>query len=338
MRMEKILSFNSYMINESKEDKSPLYLSKKLSIVLEKIISEPIAKKLLSETNNKDKKFDISYLDIDSDSKNVSYYPSDRLDRIDIDVNKEPSIIDDVWTSKYRQTMSWGKVINRIFPSDFTNMDIDRFYNRYRPEIDINEKEKSRFEVVFGEDIRYWYLYTRWDGKFGSCMQGEHAQKFFDYYCNNPERCGLLIYRSEKKPDKIIGRSLVWNNLVKPSGDTAEDKNPYTLMDRVYFINDNQTQIEAAFHKYAVDHKWIYKRGDQFLMNGERKTTSVTTRLKPVEYKYYPYVDTMSYYTPATGRASSTPGNQARDLKNPSKIFQRYNLRSQDGGKTLVDR
>lgn len=333
-----ILNFSRYMINEAKDTKCPLYLSKKLSIILNKIISEPVAKKLLSESNNKNGTFDFSYLDVDADSKNVSYFPGDRLDRIDINIESVPLSSDEVWTSKFRQSMGWGKVINRLFPGDFTNMDIDRFYNRYRPEVDINEKEKERFKVVFGEDIRYWYLSTRWDGKFGSCMQGEHAQPFFDIYCKNPEKCGLLIYYSEKKPDRIIGRSLVWNNLLKPSGDTMEDKNPYTLMDRVYFVSENQTQIEAAFHKYAIDHNWIYKRGDQFLMNGERKTTSVATRLKPVEYKYYPYVDTMSYYTPATGRAASTPGNPARDVNNPTKVFPRYNLKNQDGGKQIVDR
>jgi hypothetical protein len=72
-------------------------------------------------------------------------------------------------------------------------------------------------------------------------------------------------------------------------------------------------------------------------MNGIRKTTSVATRLKPVDYRYYPYVDTMAYYTPATGRAASTPGNPAKDPKT-GKLLPRYSLKNQDGGKTSVDR
>jgi hypothetical protein len=147
----------------------------------------------------------------------------------------------------------------------------------------------------------------------------------------------LLIYFSERTDKLIIGRALVWNNLMKPSGDTAEDKNPYTLLDRVYFIDNNRTQIEAAFHKYAIDHNWIYKSGEQFLMNGIRKTTSVATRLKPIDHRYYPYVDTMCYYTPSTGRAASSPGNPARDPNNPSRTFPRYSLKNQNGAKSSID-
>ena len=339
-----IYKFNGYMIKESKETEFPLYLSEKLGKILTKIISEPIAKKLLDSAGmgliiTLRPTFDLSYLDVDDDSKNVSYFPGERLNRIEgFDTTKKPSGDNPIWHSKLRQSMSWGKIINKLFPGDFTNMDIDRFYNRYRPEIDVKDKESKRFEVVHGEDIRYWYLHTRWDGSFGSCMQSESKQAYFDMYCKNPDKCGLLVYYSEFKPDKIIGRALVWNNLLKPSGDTAEDKSPYTLLDRVYYVSDKGTQIQAAFHKYAIDNNWIYKNGDQFLMNGTRKTTSVATRLNPIDYAYYPYVDTMAYYTPATGRAASTPGNPGRDPNDPSKTFPRYSLKNQDGSKSALDR
>lgn len=345
MNNSHIFKFEGYMIKEAdqpkeKDTKIPLYLSADLSKILKKIISEPIAKKLLDSEFPLDisSKFDLSYLDISEDSKNISYFPIERLDRISIDTKFPSNTGHEVWKSKFRQSMTWGKIINKLFPGEFTNMDIDRFYNRYRPEIDVKEKESSRFKVVHGEDIRYWYLASRWDGQFGSCMQGESKQPYFDIYCKNPDKCGLLIYFSQNKPDKIIGRALVWNNLLKPSGDTAEDKSPYTLLDRVYFVSENQNQIQAAFHKYAIDHGWIYKSGDQFLLNGVRKTTSVATRLNPVDHKYYPYVDTMAYYTPATGRAASTPGNPGRDPQNPSKTFPRYSLKNQDGSKSSLDR
>lgn len=353
------------MLKEAKvESKVPLFISPKLKLILQKINSEPIAKSILALVNTP--VIDMSYIDIDNeDSKMVSYMPSDRMNRLetDGDFTKE---IKDAWTSKLRQQTAWGTLINRILPKTFSATDIDRFYNRYRPEIDANEKEQKRFEVVHGEDIRYWYLGTRWESAFGSCMQGSNAQKFFDLYCNNPERVGLLIYYSEKNRNTIMGRGLVWNNLTKPSGDTLEDRNLYTLLDRVYYINSNP-QIPATFHKYAMDNGWIYKSGEQFLMNGVRKTISVATRLKPVDYQYYPYVDTMYYYTPGTGRAASTAGNPAKPIpmyfcgkkcednkiyykegdcpvcgkqlnveKPKVQEYSRYQLRRQDGGKTRI--
>jgi hypothetical protein len=329
-----VLMFNSYMMKENKDDDNVLVeYSDDLIKLLNKIITDPIASKMLKggEPGVRFSVYsDCTYLDIEKDSKVVSYLPANRIDKVDKG---------EYYTSEKRQSMSWGKMINKLFPGEFTNMDIDRFYNRYRPEIDVKEKEKERFKLVHGEDIRFWYHYSHWDGSFGSCMQGDSSQPYFDIYCNNPEKCGLLIYFSEKNNDKIIGRALVWNNLLKPSGDTAEDKNPYTLLDRVYYLNNQGPQIEAAFHKYAIDHGWLYRVSiDQFYLNGVRKTSSVATRLKPIDYKYYPYVDTMRYYTPATGRAASTPGNHGRDPNNPSRTFPRFTLQNQNGAKSPLDR
>lgn len=343
MKNSNILNFNTYMIKESDEKEVkvpkekilvPLYLSERLKAVLNKINTEPIAQQLLDTGRLSLPKFEISYLDIkDKDSKSASYFPSDRLDRIEINTTRVPHPDDPVWLSKLRQSMTWGRIINTLFPKQFTENDIERFYKRFRPEIDLTDKESERFKIVYGEDIRYWYLNSHWDGSLTSCMQEAKSQTYFDIYCKNPEKCGLLIYFSDTKPDKIIGRALVWNNLLKPSGDTADQS--YTLLDRVYAIQNKFEQIQASFHKYAIDHKWIYKSGEQFLMNGQRKTSSVSTRLKPVEYNQYPYVDTMHYYTPETGRAASIPGNPARDPKT-QKTFVRWSLRSQYGGKNSV--
>ncbi len=343
-----VLKFNGYMKKESNEVQEatewPLYISDELEKILKRIISNPIAKKLVdcgrSGLSGKKVVSDVSFLDVEGDSKSVSYFPITRMGKLEKDISPtyRPEKDDSIWSSRLRQNMTWGKMINKLFPGEFTNMDIDNFYNRFRPEIDVKQKEQERFKVVRGEDIRYWYLADHWDGSFNSCMQGSGSQPFFDIYCNNPEKCGMLIYFSERNPDKIIGRALVWNNLLKPSGDTAEDKNPYTLLDRVYFLNNQGPQIEAAFHKYAIDHKWLYKKGDSFMMDGVRKTTSVATRLKPIDYTYYPYVDTMAYYTPATGRAASTPGNPGRDPNNPARTFPRYSLKNQNGTKSPVDR
>jgi hypothetical protein len=340
-----ILKYGNYKINEGKESiEFPLFISNKLRKILQKIITEPIAKKLLETKNS----IDISWIDADPDSKSVSYFPLDRINRITSDAPIEttlellakywptnPPDDSDLWKSKYRQSMSWGKLINKLFPNEFSNMDIDRFYNRYRPEIDAS-KGDERFEVVHGDDIRYWYHEDRYNGGLGSCMRHSSCQNYFGIYTNNPDKCGLLIYHDDVKSKLILGRGLVWQGLLKPSGDTQENKEQYTLLDRVYVVS-GRPDLENIFHKYAIDHDWIYKKNNEsFLMNGVRKTTSVSIRLKPVEYKQYPYMDTMIYYTPATGRAASSPGNPGRDPNNPSKMFQRYTLRSQHGGADAV--
>lgn len=329
-----ISKFDNYLIKEAKEViEIPFYMSDKLTSILQRIKSDTVASTLLSDTS----KHDISYLDIDkTDTNKITGLESSRINRFEgLDLNRKPSPDHEIWKSTLRMNTKCGNMINRLYPGKFTNVDIDKFYARFEPEVN-SKGENPRFQLVKGEDIRTWYYEGKYDGQLGSCMRHQKCQPFFDIYVENPEKCSLLIYFSERDPNKVLARSLVWHNLMKPSGDTIEEKDPYTLMDRVYYVN-NENKLEAIYHKYAIDHGWIYKQSDSFMMNGTRKTSSVVVRLKPKDYRYYPYMDTMYYYTPATGRASSVAGNPGRDPKDPSKIFPRYQLRSQEGGKQAVN-
>ena len=315
-----VLGYNNYMIKEAKEDDEVVVVySDDLLMLLSKIITDPVAKKILSGYIHSD----VSYLDIDENSKNVSYLPVNRIKKAG----------NDYWKSSLRQSMTWGKMINKLYPDVFTNMDIDRFYNRYIPQVEEPKNRMKKFELVQGEAIKYWYHYKNWDGSLGSCMAHSECQDYFDIYTENPEKISLLILFSDKedKPNKIVGRALIWKGLLKPSGDTAGHS--YWLMDRVHFVDGMEKQIEPLFHKYAIEHGWIYKSGESFLLNGERKTTSVSIRVKPVGWDLYPYMDTMMYYTPITGRLASTQGNPGRDPNNPkAPPFPRYILQSQTGG------
>jgi len=329
-------NFNDFLNEDAdnKKETSKLFFSLNFFKILNKISTNKVAKELLA--NDRKPISNISWLDIDEeDSKNISFLTTDRAKRIEnVDlINYDPN--SPLWTSTLRQSSLIGKIINKLFPDKFTNMDIDEFYNRYRPEIDAKKSKGNNFELVKGEDIRKWYNEKMYNGRMGSCMRYDKCKPFFNIYCENPEKCGLLIYLDETG-EKAYGRALVWSGLFKPSGDTKEDKEPYTLMDRVYVV-EGKSQLVAMFKKYAIDNGWIYKEGDAFMMDGQRKTTSVTIRLKPIDYGKYPYMDTMQYFTPSTGRASSTAGNPARDPSNPSKVFHRYNLRSQDGGYAKID-
>lgn len=323
-------------LNEAKEkEKCNLYFSNNFRNILKKIETNNVAQELLKSEGNI--VADFSWIDIDQkDSKNISYLQLDRANRVEgADLTSLPKIESPLWNSSLRQTMLVGKFINKLFPEKFSNNDIDKFYERYRPEVD--SKEDSRFKLVRGEDIRKWYNQNMYNGEMGSCMRYDKCAPFFNIYCENPEKVGLLLYLDETG-EKAYGRCLVWFGLFKPTGDTKESA-PYNLMDRIYVVN-GKSSLPAMFKKYAIDNGWLYKEGDgSFCLNGVRKANAVTIRLKPKDYGKYPYMDTMQYFTPGTGRASSTAGNPAREVPSDptSKIFPRYNLRSQDGGYGRLD-
>lgn len=304
-----------------------LRISPKLELILKRIQSNNIAKEILSNIGNK--LSDVSYLDVtEKDSKNISFLPLGRAKKVESESG-------DYYGSSLRQGMNWGKMVNKLFPGKFSNLEIDAFYDRYRPEIDA-KKEESRFKMMRGDDVRIWYNEKMYNGEMSSCMRYDKCGDFFKIYTENPEKVGLLVYLDESG-QKAYGRALVWNNLLKPSGDTKENKDPYTLLDRVYCVSGKQSTLAPMFKKYAIDNGWIYKDGDSYYMDGVRKTTSVATRLKPKDYGKYPYMDTMQYFTPMTGRAASTAGNPGKDPKDPSKVFKRFNLRSQTGGYSNLD-
>ena len=331
-----ILDYKYYLKEAKDVTELPLYLSDGLKDVLKKIKNDKVSSSILGGDSSETAydphfgglKSDVSYLDIDKkDSKNVTYLPVDRLSKIED--HQE-------YNSRLRQSMGWGKMINKLFPGIFTNVDIDNFYDRYRPEVDSSEVNVAeRFKLVTGEDIRSCYHEDMYDGTMTSCMRHDECQPYFDIYCDNPDKVSLLVYYSARDKNKLIGRALVWKNLMKPSGDTMDNRNPYTLLDRVYYV-EHQYNIENLFHKYAIDHGWIYKKDESFLMNGVKKTSSVAVRLKAKDYLYYPFMDTMRYWTPDTGRAASTPGNAGKDPNNPGKVFKRYSLQDQNGDKEEI--
>lgn len=343
-------NYTEFLNEEAKEkEKCNLYFSDRFKKILNKINTNNVAQELLKSEGNL--VADFSWIDIDEkDSKNLSYLPLDRANRVEgADLTSSPLIHSPLWSSSLRQNMLIGKFINKLFPEKFSNNDIDKFYERYRPEVD-SKKEDNRFKLISGEDIRKWYNQKMYNGEMGSCMRHDKCAPFFNMYCENPPEidppwlfpktghlhgCGLLVYLDETG-EKAYGRCLVWFGLLKPSGDTKESA-PYNLMDRIYVVS-GKSSLPAIFKKYAIDNGWLYKEGDGgFYLDGVRKSNAVTIRLKPKDYGQYPYMDTMQYFTPATGRASSTAGNLGRDPNDTTKVFPRYNLRSQEGGFGRMD-
>jgi hypothetical protein len=271
----------------------PLIISTNLKKVL-KSLNLNISNEILMAEG---KPFDITYIDcFDTKDKidKVSFMPSGK-------VASEES---ENFKSRMRQEMSVGRLVNKLFPDKFQQKDIEIFVNDFKGEM---SKSFSNLKLVSGEAIRYWYLdlhyTTQSSGDINnSCMKGVKAQPYFDIYCNNPEKCNLLILLNDDG-SKIKGRALVWHKLRKPTGKS--------YLDRIYTVNDADKKL---FIDYAIQHGWLYKNKQvmndaTYIDDGKMVYGSVATVLKPVMYKQYPSLDTFSYYTPTTGRLGSNAGN-----------------------------
>lgn len=298
-----------------------LDISDKLQNIL-KSIKGPIAEAIFKISVHGDTPgiYDIAFLDysVDKDKNDkISFLPA----------NKVGPDMGDPFKDKGRQEMSIGRIVNKLFPSKFVDKEIEKFVNDFKAEI---AKSFSAFKLVSGEDIRYWYLEDHYENTSqgdmnSSCMKASKSQPFLDIYTNNPEKCKLLILMSDKKPDKIKGRALVWWGTRKPTDRV--------YMDRIYTINDADKKL---YIDHAIKNNWLYKRQQvmhdaSYIDDGKTVYSSVAIVLKPAEYKTYPSLDTFPYYTPSTGRLGSNAGNYVPG--NP-----RLQLNSASGGYTKLDR
>jgi len=138
-----------------------------------------------------------------------------------------------------RQPARISKLLKKLKPS-LSDKELEEAVYVYKSKYeDVINKNKERITVVTGEDIRYWYHYTRYGatehGRTGSlgnsCMRHEKSQKRFDIYCENTDLCALLIY---KTPDgeKLLARALLWK---------LKDGRVY--LDRIYSVDDTTYNV-----------------------------------------------------------------------------------------------
>ncbi|MFW6225923.1 MAG: hypothetical protein ACOC3V_03105 [bacterium] len=234
--------------------------------------------------------------------------------------------------SKYRSTMKIGKAIKLIFKDNFPinqpkgveapkpKNDIESFVNMYKAERDKN-KNYDFFDIVKGEDIRYWYdqeNYSRYMQEgctlAKSCLRYKESLKYLDIYVKNPDVFSMLILKDSS--NKLRARSIIWN-LNEPENRI--------YMDRVYSINDFDVEL---FKTYAKERGWLYKTRQTYGYNHNIFDTRnneeynwteflMSASLKPLKYRYYPYLDTLSIYNIESGEIS----NNFRKLKIPPHIY-----------------
>ena len=208
------------------------------------------------------------------------------------------------WKSGRTPNYGIGRWVRHIFndvrQTPIKNEDLESFVNAYKSTYDTMAKRSEKFELVKGEDIRYWYLEDRYEevsGQLGnSCMRYTKCQKYLDIYVENPESCSLLILKGET-PDKIVGRALIWT--IHDGPGVAGRK----FMDRIYTIKDSDRLL---FEAYAKE-------------NDIMRSVNHAYRIKVKEgrYDYYPYMDTLTCYDYEKGiLSSSLEGEDVLGLQN----------------------
>lgn len=316
--MKIINDFSTFYYNlllEKSSDKLELYYSDDFKNILLKINDE-ISKKLLSIEDNSEHKFTKSFIDIDKDSNDkISFIIVNKIKDVegvksDIDQIKMP---EDrlIFNSKLRSTMKINKFINDVFNNEYTSKKItdeekeynkehgittnaqklEEFINKFKSFRDGNTK----FELVKGDDIIYWYNYKRYSkgtGTMGnSCMRYNECGEYLSFYSKNPENVSLLILKDEVDNTKIIGRAIVWK-LYQPSDRI--------FMDRIYTEEDSNVEV---FKEYAKSNGWLYKNR-QNMDESEFIFDPITNEKSFIDLvvndmtdtNNYPYMDTLKYY------------------------------------------
>ena len=289
MKLNKYLDFIS---ENTKSGKMMIFYSDSFRELLTNIAMSDSARnvaRILLQVEDDNDSHD-TYTLIDKTDKNdmISYVQTSRFYReypdADLDKQRGPFIKNSkFWKSGRTPHYGIGRWVRHIFndvrQTPIKNEDLENFVNAYKSTYDKVNKGSEKFELVKGEDIRYWYLEDRYEevkGQLGnSCMRYKRCQPYLDIYVENPESCSLLILKGET-PDKIVGRALIWT--IHDGPGVAGRK----FMDRIYTINDSDRLL---FDAYAKEHDIL-------------KSQSHTYKIKVKEGKYdqYPYMDTFTCY------------------------------------------
>lgn len=223
---------------------------------------------------------------------------------------------DKIWKTS-RNPFKVGRFARSVLNSagvKFTDREIEEFTNAYKSAFKMMNDEFSKFELVSGSDIAFWYKYDNYESQNStlgnSCMK-EKGPHYFEIYSTNEDVCSLLILYSDNgglsdgryRSKKIVGRALVWK---------LDDGR--TFMDRIYYVNDS---IVELFKSYAQKMGWFYKTRqnsdaeDCEISDGKSNEyePNLTITLKNIDFDYYPYMDTICFLNKDDKKISNNPDN-----------------------------
>lgn len=293
--MKFLVNYLDFILESVVAGKMRLYYSEAFREILKRIYNKSDIARLLLNAENSNQIADIyTLIDVTDKNDKISLIQVNKITRVHKELENGEEIPynlrqkDSSFWNSSRNEMSvgrWAKrIITDVYHSTATNPELEKFVNLYKSAFDFDTF--SNFELVTGEDIRKYYLYTNYykeSGQLGnSCMRYKECQRFLDIYVKNPEVCSLLILKSEEDPNKIIGRSLIWKT------------NKGLYQDRIYTIQDSDIY---SFREWAEKNSCVYRFDN---LRGE-----LEVQLGDYEYEKYPYMDTFICYNPKTKILSS---------------------------------
>lgn len=260
-----------------------------------KTMESPLAKTMLKAHEEASDVVDNSYIDFDKEDGLVSYLPANR--EINRDNGQE---VDDKWNVRGRQKISIGKLVKAMsikLGINYPEAEVEKFVNEYK-----SKQKPTRFILVKDEaSIKKYYYEVNYDrasmvgdpSLINSCMRGATAQDYFSIYYNENTPCKLLVLLNNEN-NKVMGRAIVWNNVIDNNGKT------FTFMDRVYTID---SALEESFKAYAKETGWWYKdsqSNQRYTITDGKESESLPFIKVPVpnldwNRTQMPYMDTFAY-------------------------------------------
>lgn len=219
-------------------------------------------------------------------------YNADRLKDAHEDLKKKVFTIS-------RQEIRIGRAMRSLLNAKkltFTDAEIETFVNEFRSILSVMNDVFSRFEIVDGEDLLFWYKRENYEsrtmGNLGTSCQAVGRKDWLEIYIDNPDTVKLLILKSFENPNKIVGRALLWNL-----------EGGKKLMDYVYTNKDSDRNV---FKEFAKSKGYIIRD------DGDNETLVAHTKPKPEGYNSYPSIDTMRHWDRNTGKLSNRrfPGSE----------------------------
>jgi hypothetical protein len=200
-----------------------------------------------------------------------------------------------------RQEIRVGRAIRSLLNAKslkFTDAEIEVFVNEFRGILSVMNDVFSRFEIVNGEELFFWYKRENYEfarmGNLGSSCQAVGRRDWLEIYIDNPDTVNLLILKSFDQPNKIIGRALIWN---------LEDGKK--LMDYIYVSKDSDKNV---FKEYAKAKGFIVRE------ESHRDTWVAYLKPKPEGYESYPSIDTMRHWDRNSGKLSNNRFTDSEEI------------------------
>ncbi len=256
--------------------------------------------------DNYDSVYDAPFDYINTGSRNdlISFLPESKQEKA--------SEYGDEW-SDFRNEVKVGRFVKQflnevdeqILGVSYTPQDVEDFVNKFKA---ASTDNKFKFEIVEGNDIRTWYhednyVENGYGSLMDSCMKDDYKQKYLDIYVKNRKKVKLVCL-IDVETNLLMGRALLWTLDESPSPTNL-------FLDRIYV---SEEYLFELFKQKAEEEGWMYKtsqsndmlRGLEFMYKGKKYKGQTKVKLNRWRFRYYPYVDSMTFYNEKKGTLQNT--------------------------------